>query len=153
MGGPSPLPHLLAVVTEPQAAGGSPPPNYWLIFNMTQGNEARVLGYTQKLANCLKHQKTTDYKHLKFVLKPLLRRTNDDIDNVHSVHWVQVLWPLLQYKYSQHSRLPSLPMTSDPSRSQIRNSISRTLFGHLMDGDWVPTFLVGHYTYFSILVF
>ena len=120
---------------------------------MTQGNEARVLGYTQKLANCLKHQKTTDYKHLKFVLKPLLRRTNDDIDNVHSVHWVQVLWPLLQYKYSQHSRLPSLPMTSDPSRSQIRNSISRTLFGHLMDGDWVPTFLVGHYTYFSILVF
>ena len=52
---------------------------------MTQGNEARVLSYTQKLANCLKHQKTTDYKHLKFVLKPLLRRTNDDIDNVHSV--------------------------------------------------------------------
>ena len=44
-------------------------------------------------------------------------------------------------------------MTSDPSRSQIRNSISRTLFGHLMDGDWVHTFLVGHYTYFSILVF
>lgn len=32
-------------------------------------------------------------------------------------------------------------MTSDPSRSQIRNSISRTLFGHLTDGDWILTFL------------
>ena len=65
----------------------------------------------------------------------------DNVQHVHIDHQIEAPWPLLQHKYSRHPRVPSSPMTSDPSRSQIRNSISGTLFGHLTDADWALTFL------------